>query len=37
MRGKRRSNRQLMALVASLIGAATLPLAHLPNVLDLGM
>jgi hypothetical protein len=37
MRGKRRSNRQLMALVASLIGAATLPLAHLPGVLDLGM
>jgi hypothetical protein len=37
MRGKRRSNRQLMALVTSLIGAATLPLAHLPNVLDLGM
>lgn len=37
MRGKRRSNRQLMALVASLIGAATLPLAHLPSVLDLGM
>lgn len=37
MRGKRRSNRHLMALVASLIGAATLPLMHLPNLLDLGM
>jgi hypothetical protein len=37
MRGKRRSNRQLMALVASLIGAATLPLAHLPSILDISM
>jgi len=37
MRGKRRGNRQLMALVASLIGVATLPLVHLPNVFDLGM
>ncbi|MEH6950513.1 hypothetical protein V4R08_04065 [Nitrobacter sp. NHB1] len=37
MRGKRRSNRQLMALVASLIGAATLPLTHLPNLFDIGM
>jgi hypothetical protein len=37
MRGKRRSNRRLMALVASLIGAATLPLTHLPNVFDIGM
>jgi hypothetical protein len=37
MRGKRRSNRHLMALVASLIGAATLPLTHLPNIFDLGM
>lgn len=37
MSGKRRSNRQLMALVASLVGAATLPLAHLPNVFDIGM
>jgi hypothetical protein len=26
-----------MALVASLIGAATLPLAHLPNILDISM
>jgi hypothetical protein len=37
MRGKRRSNRHLMALVASLIGAATLPLVHFPNIFDLGM
>jgi hypothetical protein len=38
MRGTRRNNRALAALVATLIGAATLPLAHtLPNFLDLGM
>ena len=37
MRGKRRSNRTLMTLVATLIGAATLPLTHLPNVFDIGM
>lgn len=38
MRGKRRSNRALTALVATLIGAATLPLAQtLPNIFDLGM
>ncbi|GAB1716205.1 MAG: hypothetical protein NTAFB05_12470 [Nitrobacter sp.] len=37
MRGKRRSNRHLMALVVSLIGAATLPLVHFPNIFDLGM
>ena len=38
MRGKRRSNRTLMTLVATLIGAATLPMAQtLPNILDLGM
>ncbi len=38
MRGTRRNNRALAVLVASLIGAATLPLAHtLPNFLDLGM
>src|SRR5712675_1243303 len=36
MRGKRRSNRTLMKLVATIIGAATLPLAQLPNVLDIG-
>ena len=38
MRGKRRSNRILMALVATIVGAATLPLAtQLPNVFDIGM
>ncbi|MBS0529537.1 MAG: hypothetical protein JSS22_09135 [Proteobacteria bacterium] len=37
MRGKRRSNHALMALVASLIGVATLPLVHLPSVFDIGM
>ena len=38
MRGARRNNGTLMRLVATLIGAATLPLAHtLPNVFDLGM
>jgi hypothetical protein len=39
MRGKRRSNRLLMKVVASLVGAATaLPLAQsLPALLDLGM
>lgn len=37
MRGKRRSNHALMAMVASLIGLATLPLVHLPNVFDIGM
>jgi hypothetical protein len=35
MRGKRRSNGTLMALVATIIGAATLPLAQLPNVFDI--
>jgi hypothetical protein len=37
MRGKRRSNRALMAIVASVIGAASLPLSQLPNVFDIGM
>ncbi len=37
MRGKHRSNRMLMSLVATLVGAATLPLATLPNILDYGM
>jgi hypothetical protein len=35
MRGKRHSNRTLAALVATIIGAAALPLANLPSVLDL--
>jgi len=37
MRGKRRSNRTLMRLVATIVGAAALPLAQLPNVFDIGM
>jgi hypothetical protein len=38
MRGKHRANRTLMSLVATLVGAATLPLVTtLPNVLDYGM
>ena len=38
MRGRRRSNLTLKALVATLVGAATLPLAHtLPSILDFGM
>src|ERR1700709_203259 len=34
MRGKRRSNHTLMRLVATIIGAAALPLAQIPNVFD---
>jgi hypothetical protein len=37
MRGKPRCNRTLMALVATIVGAATGPLAHLPNVFDIGV
>jgi hypothetical protein len=37
MRSKRCSNRKLMTLVATIIGAATAPLAQLPNVFDIGM
>src|ERR1700676_4366707 len=37
MRGKRRSNRTLMSLVATIVGAAALPLVQLPNVFDVGM
>jgi hypothetical protein len=37
MRGKRRSNRALMAIVASVLGAASVPLSQLPNVFDIGM
>jgi hypothetical protein len=36
MRGKHRGSRTLMSLVAT-VGAATLPLAQLPNVFDIGM
>ena len=37
MRGKRRSNRTLMAMVATLAGVAALPLVHVPYVFDIGM
>jgi hypothetical protein len=37
MRGKRCSNRTLMTLVATIVGAAALPLVQLPNVFDIGM
>jgi hypothetical protein len=37
MRGKRRSNRALMAVVASIIGAASVPLSQLPKVFDIGL
>jgi len=37
MRGKRRGNGPLMTLVATIIGAATLPLAQLPTMLDIGL
>jgi hypothetical protein len=37
MRGKRCINRTLMAMVATVVGAAALPLAQLPNVFDIGM
>jgi hypothetical protein len=37
VRGKRRSNRTLLRLVATIVGAAALPLAQLPNVFDIGM
>jgi hypothetical protein len=36
MRGNRRRNRTLAALVATLVGVA-MPLAQLPNVFDIGM
>jgi len=37
MRGRRRGNRTLAALVATVVGAAALPLAHLREVLDIGL
>jgi hypothetical protein len=37
MRGKHRANRTLKTLVATIVGAAALPLAQLPNVFDIGM
>ncbi len=36
MRGKRRGNRTLMTLVATIVGA-TLPFTQLPNVFDIGL
>jgi hypothetical protein len=37
MRGKRRSNHTLAALVATVVGAAALPLVQFPSVMDLGL
>ncbi len=37
MRGKRNTNRRLIAMVATIVGVAALPLAQLPNVFDIGM
>jgi hypothetical protein len=37
MRSERVSKRTLMTLVATIIGAATLPMASLPTVFDIGM
>jgi hypothetical protein len=38
MRGKRRANRRLMAMVATLVGVTALPLAaQIPFVFDIGM
>jgi hypothetical protein len=37
MRGKHRANRRLMAMVATLVGVAALPLAKSPFVFDIGM
>jgi hypothetical protein len=37
MRGTRRTNPTLAAMVATVVGAAALPIAQLPNVFDIGM
>ena len=37
MRGKRHGNHTLMAMVATLVGVAVLPLAHMPQLIDIGM
>jgi hypothetical protein len=37
MRGRRRGNRTLMRMVATVVGVAAMPMANLPNVFDLGM
>ena len=37
MRGKRNGNRALIAMIATFVGAAALPLSQLPYVFDIGM
>jgi hypothetical protein len=37
MRGNRRGNLTLTALIAAIVGVAALPLVQLPNVFDIGM
>jgi len=37
MRGKRNGNHTLLAMVATIVGAAVLPLAHMPQLIDIGM
>jgi hypothetical protein len=37
MRGRRRRNHTLMRMVATIVGAATLPLVQLPTVFDIGV
>jgi hypothetical protein len=37
MRGKRRGNRTLVAVVATVVGAAAIPLTQFPNMFDIGM
>src|ERR1700719_1025434 len=37
MRGKRQSNRTLMAMVATFVGVAAVQVTQLPNVFDIGM
>jgi hypothetical protein len=37
MRGRRNGNHTLMAMVATLLGAAVLPMAQLPQMIDIGM
>jgi hypothetical protein len=37
MCGKFRGNRNVMKLVAAIIGVATLPLTQLPKLFDMGM
>ena len=37
MRGNRRANRTLTAMIAAVVGVAALPLVQRPNVFDIGM